>query len=345
MGGAELPVGAVPVPGDRRFQVLALSGGGYRGLYTAKVLADLETEIGGPIGRHFDLIAGTSIGGILALAVAMEIPAQRIVDMFVNHGDEIFKKRISLGGIWRAPYSPEPLQRLLSADDVFGSLLLGECRHPVVVPSINYSSGKPVTFKTPHHENFKRDHTFSLVDVAMATSAAPAYFPRHCFDNNQYVDGGLFANAPGLLANHEALTFFNQREEDIWLLSVGTMSSLFTVDPRANRRGGTMDWGGWNPANMPRRLFGLAISVQESLTDFIIKHRLRERYQHLDDDLTDRRAGAVALDKADHAAREVLLGAAAERSKVAIGDLAVRKFLAHHAAPIKSFYGPHAAKE
>lgn len=57
----------------KRFQVLALSGGGYRGLYTAKILADIESELGGPVGRHFDLIAGTSIGGILALAVALEI--------------------------------------------------------------------------------------------------------------------------------------------------------------------------------------------------------------------------------------------------------------------------------
>src|SRR5688500_5321895 len=88
-----------------RFQVLALSGGGFRGLYTAKVLADLETEIGGPIARHFDLIAGTSVGGILALAVAMEIPARRIVELFVEHGEEIFKKRLSLGGFFRAPYS------------------------------------------------------------------------------------------------------------------------------------------------------------------------------------------------------------------------------------------------
>lgn len=102
-------------PKSRRFQILALSGGGYRGLYTAKILADLETEIGGvPISRRFDLITGTSIGGILALALAMEIPAQRMVDFFVEHGAAIFKRRRSLWGIWRAPYSPAPLNRLLA---------------------------------------------------------------------------------------------------------------------------------------------------------------------------------------------------------------------------------------
>lgn len=68
------------------FQILALSGGGYRGLYTATILAELERELGGPIARHFDLIAGTSIGGILALALANEIPAQKLVEMFVSKG-------------------------------------------------------------------------------------------------------------------------------------------------------------------------------------------------------------------------------------------------------------------
>ncbi len=339
------PISSDPPGQQMPFQVLALSGGGFRGLYTARVLADLEAETGGPIGRHFDLIAGTSVGGILALAIAMEIPAKKIVDLFVDHGEKIFKKRWSLGGFLRAPYSSRPLQELLESDDLFGNRLLGHCLHPVVVPAINYSSGKPVIFKTPHHENFKRDHKFRLVDVGLATSAAPAYFPRHVFEDNQYVDGGLFANAPGLLANHEALSFFERQQEDIRMLSVGTMSSLFTVDARSNRSGGTLDWGGLNPANTPKQLFGLTISVAESLTDFILQHRLGSNYQHLDDKLTERRSGAVALDKANAAAREVLQGAAAERSKFAIGDPKIRSFFKHTAAPAKFHYGPRAAKE
>ena len=313
----------------QRFQVLALSGGGFRGLYTAKVLADIEDEIGAPIARRFDLIAGTSVGGILALAIAMEIPASRIVDLFVKHGEQIFRRRRSLFGILRAPFSLGPLQNLLSAADLFGEHLLGQCKHPVIIPSINYSTGKPVIFKTPHHPDFKRDHQHRIVDIALATSAAPAYFPRHTFNNNQYVDGGLYANAPGLLAVHEAQTFFQQDVRHIHLLSVGTMSSKFTVDPRRNREGGTFDWGGVNPANMPKRLFGLSISVQESLSDHMLKHRLQERYLHVDDDLTDQRAQAVALDKADSAAREVLLGSASERSKICIGNSQCQSFLRH----------------
>lgn len=326
---------------QKRFQVLSLSGGGYRGLYTAQILADLEKEIKAPIATRFDLIAGTSIGGILALAIAMEIPAQKMVEFFTNHGEDIFRRRLSFFGMLRAPYSPEPLKKLLSDESIFGEQTLGASKHPVIVPAINYSSGKPQLFKTPHHPDFRRDHEFRLVDVAMATSAAPAYFPRHVFNNNQYVDGGLYANAPGLLAAHEAQTFFGQ-SDSVHLLSIGTMSSKFTVDPRRNRSGGTLDWGGINPTNMPKRLFGLSISVLESLSDFMLKHSLRGRYLHLDDELTDQRAGAVALDKANAAAREVLLGAAVERSKVCIGDAMGQAFLAHRAAPPKFYYGQNA---
>ena len=157
---------AVPKP----FQVLALSGGGFRGLYTAKVIADVERDIGAPIASRFDLITGTSIGGILALALALEIPAQNIVDLFVGHGEEIFKKRWSLLGMVRAPYSPAPLSGLLSDSKLFGDRLLGACKHPVIIPSLNYSTGEPVVFKTPHHTDFKRDHTHRIVDVALATS-------------------------------------------------------------------------------------------------------------------------------------------------------------------------------
>jgi uncharacterized protein len=327
-----------------RFQVLALSGGGYRGLYAAKILADLEQEIGDHIARRFDLIAGTSIGGILALAIAMEIPAERMVKLFEQHGPEIFKRRISLWGIARAPYSSEPLAKLLSNDELFGQKVLGDCLHPLIVPAINYSSGQPQLFKTPHHHSFKRDHQFRLIDVALATSAAPGYFPRHTFNNNQYVDGGLYANAPGLLALHEANIFFGQPPESVRMMAVGTMSSKFTADPRRNRSGGTYDWGGIHPANMPKRLFGLSISVQESLSDFMLRHRMGERYLAVDEPLTDERARAVALDKTDEAAREVLMGSASERSKAILGREDCQAFLRHKCPPVTFHYGPNAKK-
>lgn len=75
------------------FRILSLSGGGYLGLYTAALLARLEQEHGGPLGRRFDLIAGTSVGGMLALALAFEVPMARVVELFRAHGEDMFSAR------------------------------------------------------------------------------------------------------------------------------------------------------------------------------------------------------------------------------------------------------------
>lgn len=331
---------------DRRkpFHVLALSGGGFRGLYTAKVIADLEQSIGAPFASRFDLIAGTSVGGILALALALEIPASQIVDLFVKHGREIFDRQWSLFGLFRAPYSSMKLKALLQAEDLFGSRLLGACKHPVIVPAINYTTGQAVVFKTPHHVDLQRDHLIPLVDVALATSAAPAYFPRHRYANNQYVDGGLFANAPGLLALHEATEYLQRDADDVHLLSIGTMSSRFTVDAGRTPTGGTFDWGGLNPLNMPKRLFGLSISVQEVLSFHMLSRRLGQRYMHVDDEINDSRARSVALDKTNAAAKEILQGVAHERSKHCLGNPKVQAFLEHSPSEPVFFHGERASK-
>jgi patatin-like phospholipase/acyl hydrolase len=316
-----------------RFQILALSGGGFRGAFTAKILADIERDLGDKrIANYFDLIAGTSIGGILALALALEIPAARMVEFFKEHGDEIFGWRLSMAGILRSFYSPTPLQRLLEQPDLFGDKLLGACKHPVMVPSINYSQGEPVLFKTPHHVEHRRDHLYRIVDIAMATSAAPSYFPRHRFNDCQYVDGGLYANAPGMLALHEAEIFFGQRHTDVWLASIGTMSSKFTVNPKQGKRGGAMDWGRNRFWNMPKRLFGLSISVQETLAKKMLEHKLGQRSLHIDEIPSDERAEVIALDNTSRYAKEALFGAASETSKAWLSKPAFRTFLAHSPA-------------
>ena len=99
---------------NNRFNILSLPGGGYRGLYTARIMADFEDQFGKPIGQSFDLIAGTSIGGILALAAAYEVPMSTVVDLFQDHGKKIFEKqRFNFFGIRKASYSNEHLKSQL----------------------------------------------------------------------------------------------------------------------------------------------------------------------------------------------------------------------------------------
>lgn len=328
-------------------QVLALSGGGYRGLYTAKLISLIEKHTGRPFASHFNLIAGTSIGGILALALACEIPAERMVELFEKHGSAIFKRTAI--GYGRARYSPKTLKSLLSEEDVFGNRKLADCLHPVLVPSVNYSTGNPQMFKTPHARQLVADRERSLVDVALATSAAPTFFPRHELDNSQYVDGGLIANAPGMIALHEAEFYLGAPLENIRLLSIGTMAVKPAVNPSANRAGGVRDWGSGavlKSLKMTERLMELTISANETLTDYMLKQRLGEaRYLRVDEQLSGSQAAAVGLAETGPAAREVALGLATQRAQRLLGSSRFSDWLSHQAPNPAFYHGSPAGKE
>lgn len=227
--------------------VLALSGGGYRGLYTATVLAELEQVLGRPIAQHFDLICGTSAGGMLALGLANEIPASELKDLFEKHGGRIFGSRSlvrRLLGFWlMAKHNPDGLREVLA--ERFGETTLGDLKHPVLIPAVNYSTGKGQFFKTPHHPSFELDHRLKVMDVALATAAAPVYFPLARNERGVFADGGLVGNAPGLFGLHEARHFLaTDPSVQVRVLSIGTMTVGSTVRGNANLDRGFGKWRG-----------------------------------------------------------------------------------------------------
>jgi predicted acylesterase/phospholipase RssA len=293
------------------FQILALSGGGYLGLYTAEVLARLETQAGRPLGRCFDLIAGTSVGGLLALAIAMEKPVAEVRDLFVQRGTEIFSKRgrprYWWTDLWR--YMLKPKYNGLALRDAIESVLgretlLGAARHRVLIPSVNMTKGSVQMFKTAHHEKFVRDYQRSAIDVAMATAAAPTYFPLAELDNAYFADGGLVANAPDICALHEALVFLDVKLDDVRVLSIGATTTGFSLPRKAGRNLGALRW-------MARgRLFSTIVSSQQQLVDFMLRHQLDERYLRIDSRPGEEQQGDLALDVADSSAKGTLLGLA-----------------------------------
>ena len=266
---------------------MSLTGGGYRGLYTATVLEDIESHLKKKneddcIANYFDLITGTSIGGIIALALAYEIPANEIAKIFDENGKKIFKKQ-ALFGFFKAKYNSDTLKKILT--EWFGDAKLGDLKHPVVIPSVDYTVGKPVTFKTAHNCNFIRDWELRIVDVALATSAAPTFFKRHTINKSEYVDGGLFANSPSLIGLHEAENYFEQNTENVRILSIGTMSSKKTINPNANKKGGLVDWGEGNFINAAENIIELTLSSQQLFTQQIVKHRIKENLVEIDENL------------------------------------------------------------
>ncbi len=146
------------------FHLLSLTGGGYRGLFTAAALSRIEEETKEPIGRLFEISAGTSIGGIIALAIAFEKPMKEVVAVFKKHGKDIFPVDAQGSSGWldylkhknKTRYQVEPLIAAIEELIPKGTLL-GEALHPVLIPAVNLTEGKPQVFKTRHHDDYKRD--------------------------------------------------------------------------------------------------------------------------------------------------------------------------------------------
>ena len=316
-----------------------MSGGGFRGLFTAAVLAHLEREIGEPIGRRFDLISGTSIGGVLALGLALELPAEELQAVFTEHGRSIFAPRAPFGlrwlhGLFRSRYHANALAAVLGAAELFGERRLGDVLHPVLIPTVNYTTGRPQIFKSPHHESLRADWRLPLIDVALATTAAPTYFPIFITRDSSYVDGGLFANMPGLIALHEAERFFDVPISAIEMVSIGTMSTDQGRDPKQ-----TLDRGVWQ---WRKALFELTISSQEWMFKYMLDHRLARRLHIIDATARDGQADRLDLDDASAHAREVLLGHARAAAQKAVGDSELMDLLKIKGKKPLFHYGPRA---
>jgi uncharacterized protein len=225
-----------------RFQILSLDGGGLRGMFSAAVLAHLEEDHDIRIADHFDLIAGTSTGGIIALGLGLGMSPRTIVEFYTAHGPRIFCDRSKFRGArhWvRTKYSTAPLRAALS--DVLGDRMFGESSKRLVITSYNLGANDIYLFRTPHLPELTRDWRERAVDVALATTAAPTYFPSLSLRGARLVDGGILANNPVMVAITEAIGPLRRPPNAIKVFSVGTTTD---VPPHRRRldRGGRLIW-------------------------------------------------------------------------------------------------------
>jgi len=347
---------------ENEFWILALSGGGARGLFTAKVLEEMETVVGAPLASRFDLIAGTSVGAILALGLAKEIPTEQLAMLF-EHDKDIFAPRCRLLSwpFFNTKYKTDALKALLKDEKCFGKTLVGDLKHRVVIPAINYTKGTPSFFKTPHHRELHRDWQHQLVDVALASAAAPTYFPIYGFADQHFVDGGLVANAPGLIAVHEALHFAGHPDvKTVHVVSVGTAGQGTSMDTGASNNMGILasftglqpgglfqklvwgfknrkDWGfrkGWG-----FRLFDLTINSQEAMSNSILGHWLGDRYYSIDTTPQQEQIKYLGLDDVSEAARKARIGQAAIAVQNCLTPTLIDRIRGHVPANPQFFYG------
>ena len=235
-------------PEDAEFRILSIDGGGINGIFPAAVLTHLEESCldGQPIGDYFDLITGTSTGGIIALGLGAGLAARSLLDLYVNEGQRVFPPEQRQKGrrLWRRlfhnRYDRAPLDELLHR--TLGDLTLRESRYRLLIPATEASHGDPAVYKTPHHPGYFLDGDKPMAEVAAATSAAPTYLEPVVQDGYTLLDGGIWANNPTMMALVEALTCFAVQREQIAILSLGCGQDGFRINSRQAAGAGQYQW-------------------------------------------------------------------------------------------------------
>lgn len=240
-------------PSDRPFKILSLDGGGIKGVYTAMLLRRCEQALcnGSGLAQRFDMIAGTSTGGIIALGLGLGFSTSDILDFYRDDGRAIFPPLPSswIGREWRfwgrrtrkPVLDHEALETALK--NRFEERLFGESETRLVIPAFMMPKTEIAVFKTDHHPDYKRDHLTPAWRVARSTSAAPTYLKGHEHEESGriFIDGGVWANNPLMVAIVEALTAYDITPEQIRVLSIGTGNAPFELDIK-DVHGGLISW-------------------------------------------------------------------------------------------------------
>lgn len=243
----------VPVswPAEREFRVLSIDGGGIKGIFPAAFLTGLEERyLGGQsVARYFDLVVGTSTGGIIALGLGSGLPAAQLRDLYVDRGCEVFPpprfRRFSrawrgAAGLVRFRYNRGALTCLLR--ETLGNQPLAQSQCRLCIPAMEGRYGEVYVYKTPHHADYRLDGATPMVTVGEATSAAPTFFqPLRHESGYVLVDGGVWANNPAMVGIVEALSCFDVPRHKVRLLSLGCGGSRYVVN-KAKEWGGLWAW-------------------------------------------------------------------------------------------------------
>lgn len=230
--------------GAPKHRILSIDGGGILGTFPAAFLAQLERDLDRPIGSYFDLIAGTSTGGIIAIGLALGLRASEILQLYETRGPEIFGQsngRLlnllldlvrAARRLYRPKYNSDSLRAALV--DVFGKKRIGDAQTRLLIPAWNPVARTVYIYKTAHHPRLKTDYRELAIDAALATSAAPTYFPQHTTAHNVgLVDGGVWANNPTAIAVVEAITLLGWPRDSIHVLSLGCLEEVYALPRRA----------------------------------------------------------------------------------------------------------------
>lgn len=243
------------------YRVLSIDGGGIRGIIPAVWLQHLESRLGSPLAAHFDLVAGTSTGAILAAGIASGIPSARLVDLYEKQGAQIFPPRgydepptglrEMFSKLFGPKYLPEPLEAVLKEHfSILGEpLKLGSVKSHCLITGYDVLMRRVRLFRSWREE----DTEINIWEACKASCSAPTYFPAHVMTladvQTPVIDGGVVANNPASLALAEAVVLNDQTDlgalekcRQLLLLSLGTGNLTKPISVDAAQQMGGIDW-------------------------------------------------------------------------------------------------------
>ena len=321
----------------RTFKILSIDGGGIKGLYSAKIIEHLEQQFNGPMSDYFDLVCGTSTGGLIALALSLKIPAVEICDFYKKYGKVIFPQRNKLRNIirqtlWKGKFSDKPLRKVL--EEMFSDKKIEDVHNLLCIPSYSLTDARPWIFKYDHPEGqLDRDNKAFCVDVALATSAAPTYFPVaeiDYYDHKQFIDGGMWANNPTMVGVIEALSYFvgeGRPFNNIQVLSISSLNNIGGKPTGLKRERAFLDWR--------NDLFDTSIVGQSHFTHYLMSklsemNHIKIHYERIPSEvISAEQHHLVQLDVATDNAIRLLMGKGNDRGELAKKDPNIKEFFNH----------------
>ncbi|MBY0360225.1 MAG: patatin-like phospholipase family protein [Candidatus Obscuribacterales bacterium] len=235
------------------WRILSIDGGGTRGIVAATILASIEKQTGKPISQLFDLIAGTSTGGILALGLTKpnkhgqpEFSAQDLCDLYKREIPKIFSNPQSWWGNLIGPkYRSFAFQQVL--EEAFGNYYLHSALCDLLIPCYDIENRSPYIFRSRLAKDHV-DHDFHMRDVALAACASPTLFYPVRFPRPRggksicLVDGGVFANNPAINALAEVRSLNADESPKCFMVSLGTGKSTLALSNEWISLWGYVQW-------------------------------------------------------------------------------------------------------
>ncbi|PHV61935.1 CBASS cGAMP-activated phospholipase [Cyanobacterium aponinum] len=286
------------------FKILAIDGGGIRGLYPGHILQRIHEEFKINFSEYFDLIIGTSTGSIIAGSLAIDYPIEKVVLLYEVEGEKIFSKNnFNLGGIYQSKYSKKHLERVLNK--VFGNKTLSDVKKNtrLVIPATDIANGQVFVFKSPYLKEFVRDRNTKIADAILSSCSAPTFFDPNKIENYLLADGGLWANNPTLVGLTEAIGKLKLDQDDIKILSIGTGlgKQYYSIDHALNKKWGFIN--GWERTKLIESILNLQSISTENIVKFLVKEDNYLRLNFISDrklDLDNTKTLESLKTKADH---------------------------------------------